>query len=79
MGTSDMDEWPEMQTLTLYQPDMQKYPGVAIEKLCPTLNEEGIDLFSRLLQCNPEKRISAKEAMKHSFFDDLSNDIKQMK
>ena len=58
---------------------MQKYPGVALEKLCPKLDPIGLDLLSKMLQCNPEKRISAKEAMKHPYFEEVPDEIKLLK
>jgi serine/threonine protein kinase len=79
MGTPDPEDWPEMPTLHLYKPDMPKYPGVAIEKLCPKLEESGLDLLSKMLSCNPENRISAKEAMKHPFLEDVPEEIKAQK
>ena len=49
MGTPDPEAWPEMTTLHLYKPDMPKYPPVPIEKLCPGLDAQGLDLLSQLL------------------------------
>ena len=37
-------------------------------QLIPTLKEEGLDLLSKMLIFNPEHRISAEDALEHSFF-----------
>jgi serine/threonine protein kinase len=40
----------------------EKYPGT---------NEEGLRLLSRMLEFNPNKRISTEEAMKDPYFNDI--------
>lgn len=42
-------------------------------------DDEGIDLLNKMLQCNPAKRISATDALKHAFFKDVPQEIKDMK
>ena len=37
----------------------------------PTLDEVGLDLLTRMLAYQPSKRISAKAALNHPWFDDL--------
>jgi mitogen-activated protein kinase 1/3 len=34
-------------------------------------DKEGLDLFHKMMNWNPYKRISVSDALKHSFFDDL--------
>lgn len=36
------------------------------------IGEHGVDLLHRLLEVNPVKRISAKDALNHRYFDDLA-------
>lgn len=37
----------------------------------PDISEKGFDLLSRLLEYNPEKRITAKEALNHEWFNEF--------
>ena len=41
------------------------------KEICPRLSDEGIDLLSKLLRYDPEKRITASEALQHPFFKDI--------
>lgn len=40
-------------------------------QLAPSLDEDGLDLLSKMLLYNPRKRISADEALQHSWFHDV--------
>ncbi|RVW51214.1 Cyclin-dependent kinase B2-1 [Vitis vinifera] len=40
----------------------------------PNLDEDGLDLLSKMLKYDPSERISAKKAMEHPYFDDLDKD-----
>ena len=42
-----------------------------IKNYVSNLDAEGIDLLLKCIQLEPEKRISAEEALKHPFFDDI--------
>ncbi len=55
-----------MQPMPLYLVHQVNWAAV-----CPRLNAKGRDLLGRLLVCNPDKRISAAEALQHSFFADV--------
>ena len=38
----------------------------------PTLDANGVDLLSKMLQYDPARRITANEALKHPFFFDVA-------
>jgi len=78
-GTPDPDVWPQMKDLPLYKPDYPKYKGESLAKLVPNLDEAGLDLLDKMLKCNPLERITAKEAMNHSYLKDVPDYIRNMK
>ncbi|KAH9759795.1 cyclin-dependent kinase B2-2 [Citrus sinensis] len=57
-------------------PNEKVWPGVSSLMNClatavPNLDKDGLDLLEQMLQYDPSKRISAKKAMEHPYFDDL--------
>jgi serine/threonine protein kinase len=43
------------------------------------LDEAGLDLLEKMLQCNPANRITAKQALLHPYFKDVPDTIKKLK
>ena len=62
VGENVFDPWPE--------DDIKKY--------VPNLDSEGVDLLLKFLQIEPDKRISAEEALKHPFFDDIKAEMNKI-
>ena len=58
--------------------NFENWPEKDFKELFPNLDAEGIDLLQKFLQLEPDKRISAEEALKHPFFDDLMPSIKKL-
>ena len=56
----------------------ENFPEKNFKELFPNLDSEGIDLMKKFLQLEPEKRISAEEALKHPFFDDILPEMKKL-
>ena len=67
-----MVELPEYRALA----DMPSYPPSDFASLCPKLSPLGLELLEALLRYNPARRITAKEAMKHPYFEDLPQEVK---
>ena len=68
-----------MLELPLYKPDYPQYAGEPLQNLVPGLDEVGLDLLDKMLKCNPADRITAKQAMLHTYFSDVPEEIKKMK
>eukprot|EP00270_Netrium_digitus_P009733 TRINITY_DN2979_c0_g1_i1.p1 TRINITY_DN2979_c0_g1~~TRINITY_DN2979_c0_g1_i1.p1 ORF type:complete len:309 (+),score=70.09 TRINITY_DN2979_c0_g1_i1:479-1405(+) len=74
LGTPSEASWPGVTKLR----DWHEFPfwrPQSLAKVVPELsdynNGTGIDLMEKMLQYDPAKRISAKEALQHPYFDDL--------
>ncbi|MCO5547596.1 hypothetical protein L7F22_001047 [Adiantum nelumboides] len=70
LGTPDENIWPGVSKLR----DWHEYPQWRPQKLVtivPNLGNVGADLLAKMLQYDPSKRITAKEALQHPFFDDV--------
>ncbi|KAF9584730.1 cyclin-dependent serine/threonine protein kinase [Lunasporangiospora selenospora] len=71
LGTPTEESWPGVSRLPEYRPDFPIYNPIPLESIVPKLDAAGIDLLSRLITYNPEKRISAEAALSHPYFDDI--------
>ncbi|KAG0475259.1 hypothetical protein HPP92_014945 [Vanilla planifolia] len=70
LGTPTEEQWPGVSSLR----DWHEYPQwkpQSLSRAVPSLEPEGIDLLSKMLQYNPANRITAKQAMEHPYFDSL--------
>jgi len=78
-GTPNEKVYPEIKNLPDWNPDnFDDYPEEDISKYVPKLDADGIDLLLKMLQTDPDKRISAEEAMKHPYFDDIQTFLKEI-
>ncbi|CAM0137970.1 unnamed protein product [Umbelopsis sp. WA50703] len=71
LGTPTEETWPGVSRLPEYKRDFEIFGRIPIESLLPKLDPLGIDLLKRLIEYVPEKRLSANEALRHPYFDDL--------
>ena len=70
LGTPNDGTWPTVSTLPDYKTQFPQWKAKPWKEICPSLGEDGLDLLKRLLQYAPNKRISARDACNHPFFDD---------
>uniref|UniRef100_A0A0G4GP52 Cyclin-dependent kinase 2 homolog n=1 Tax=Chromera velia CCMP2878 TaxID=1169474 RepID=A0A0G4GP52_9ALVE len=86
LGTPDEKRWPGIDQLPDWKPTFPnwKVPDVREKllaryppELYPQVGFAGIDLLSRMLEYSPDRRLTAAQALKHPWFDDL--DKKQKK
>ncbi|KAG2187587.1 hypothetical protein INT44_005276 [Umbelopsis vinacea] len=69
--TPTEETWPKVSQLPEYKRDFEIFGRISLESLLPKLDSLGIDLLKRLIEYVPEKRLSANEALRHPYFDDL--------
>ncbi|XP_020165382.1 putative cyclin-dependent kinase F-2 [Aegilops tauschii subsp. strangulata] len=80
LGTADIKEWSGYDGRRLpggCQPGSflrNKFPCQVEARMKgpPTLLEAGFEVLSGLLRCNPEKRLTAEQALKHRWFKEAN-------
>nr|GEV90181.1 cyclin-dependent kinase B2-2 [Tanacetum cinerariifolium] len=70
LGTPNEEIWPGVSK----HKDWHEYPQwkpKSISTSVPNLDKEGLDLLAQMFEYEPSRRISAKKAMEHPYFNDL--------
>ncbi|XP_067908553.1 cyclin-dependent kinase 1 [Heterodontus francisci] len=70
LGTPNNDIWPEVETLPDYKNTFPKWKAGSLSQV-KNIDVNGLDLLAKMLVYDPARRISAKEALRHPYFDDL--------
>ena len=73
LGTPDESIWPGVTKLR----DWHEFPRWApqdLSKVFPGLEPSGVDLMRKMFEYDPARRISARDALAHEYFDDLDKD-----
>jgi len=76
LGTPDESIWSGVTKLPEYQPNFPQHPAQPLSKLYPQLEPSGLDLMEKMLQYEPSRRISAKNALTHPYFDNVPKALK---
>jgi len=77
-GTPNEEEYPEVKDLKDWNKDkFEKKEPVPIHKICPRLDQAGLDLLSKSMKIDPKKRITAKQALEHPWFDEVRDDLEK--
>eukprot|EP01088_Endostelium_zonatum_P009755 TRINITY_DN23065_c0_g1_i1.p2 TRINITY_DN23065_c0_g1~~TRINITY_DN23065_c0_g1_i1.p2 ORF type:complete len:310 (-),score=53.66 TRINITY_DN23065_c0_g1_i1:1135-2064(-) len=75
LGTFSEENWPGVTKLPAFNPKWPSWKGQDIARSIPQLDSNGIDLLLKMLVYCPGKRISAKRALSHPYFDDLDKSV----
>ncbi|XP_075232278.1 cyclin-dependent kinase 2-like [Lycorma delicatula] len=71
LGTPDEKVWPGVSQLPDYKPLFPRWDTQEVSQIVPNLGKNGEDLFEKMVTYDPSKRITAKNALNHTFFDDV--------
>jgi serine/threonine protein kinase len=65
LGTPNDDTWSNVSKLPDYKASFPQWKAKQLSEVFPNFDKEGLDLMSNLLQMDPEKRLSIREALEH--------------
>ena len=71
LGTPNENNWPDALKLSDFKPTFPKFRGKHMQEHTPTLEALEVDLLSGLVALDPNKRISALQALHHPYFDSI--------
>jgi cyclin-dependent kinase len=67
MGTPSTKIWAGIDKLPDFKPTFPKWKKQNLSSFLPQMSEKGIELLERMLELNPEARISAQDALAHDY------------
>ncbi|KAF3856505.1 hypothetical protein F7725_017228 [Dissostichus mawsoni] len=79
LGTPDETVWPGVTSMPDYKPSFPKWARQDLAKVVPILDEDGRELLGEMLNYDPNKRISAKNALVHRYFRDVTMPIPHLR
>ena len=79
LGTPTEETYPKLEFLPLWNSEEHEFKeGKGLRKEMKDLDDVGFDLLMKFLQIDPDKRISADEALQHPYFNDLDEKTKEI-
>ncbi|KAJ3338881.1 negative regulator of the PHO system [Gonapodya sp. JEL0774] len=72
LGTPNDNTWPRVSEYPEFKKNFPFYSPQPLTAKLPMIDPTGMDLLQSLLQYQPHRRISAKDAMNHPYFTDLN-------
>mmetsp|Transcript_933 Transcript_933/g.1657 ORF Transcript_933/g.1657 Transcript_933/m.1657 type:complete len:299 (-) Transcript_933:47-943(-) len=74
LGTPNEDIWPGVSQLPDYKPTFPNWPPQPLNRTVQGMDALALDLLSKMMQYEPSKRISARNALNHPYFNGLDKD-----
>ena len=71
-GTPNEKTWPGITKLPEFKWTFPQFRAKGIQAYNKNIDSVGLDLLSKMVQPDPSKRISAKQALMHPYFSDLN-------
>lgn len=71
LGTPNDKNWPDAQQLSDFKATFPKFKGIALSDHTNNLSAIELDLLKGLVALDPARRISAKMALLHPYFDSM--------
>ena len=71
LGTPNEISYPGVTQCPEYKDVFPQWRPRNLSEVVPALCPDGIDLLSKLLEYSPSRRLSAKSALQHPYFDEL--------
>ena len=71
-GTPNEKTWPGITKLPEFKWTFPQFRAKGIQAYNKNIDSVGLDLLSKMVQPDPSKRISAKQAFMHPYFSDLN-------
>lgn len=72
MGTPNAKYWPNLPNLPDFKNTFPRWNKVDLTKVVPGLSPSALDLLEKMLELNPDKRISAVGALEHEYFKETA-------
>jgi len=71
LGTPNEQLWPGITAMPDFKPVFPQWKAQPLSVPCPTLDGVALDLLTKCLIYEPVKRISAKMALSHPYFEEI--------
>eukprot|EP00998_Keelungia_sp_KM082_P006495 NODE_2740_length_1001_cov_59.315789_g2720_i0.p2 GENE.NODE_2740_length_1001_cov_59.315789_g2720_i0~~NODE_2740_length_1001_cov_59.315789_g2720_i0.p2 ORF type:complete len:307 (-),score=101.66 NODE_2740_length_1001_cov_59.315789_g2720_i0:80-961(-) len=71
LGTPSESKWPGVSNLPDYKPCFPQWKPQSLTSVIPGLDDQGIDLISKMLVYEPAKRLNARQCLAHPWFDEV--------
>lgn len=71
LGTPNESLWPGVTSLPDYSSSFPQWRTQSFAQHASTLDADGLDILAKMVQYEPGRRVTAKDAMLHPYFNDI--------